>query len=71
VTILSAATDLVATTVLVEGNVVDIRATTQNAVSGNANVTSRTPGFGEPCNLPGLPTPTGTQTALQACQAIP
>jgi DNA-binding beta-propeller fold protein YncE len=71
VTILSAATDLVDTTVLVQGNVLDIRTTTQNGISGNGNVTSRTPGFGEPCNMPGLPTPTGTQTALQACQAIP
>jgi len=71
VTILSTTTDLVDTTVLVQGNVVDLRVTTQNAVSGNSNVTSRTPGHGQPCNLPGIPTPTGTQTALQACQAIP
>jgi DNA-binding beta-propeller fold protein YncE len=71
VTILSTTTDLVDTTVLVQGNVVDLRVTTQNAVSGNSNVTSRTPGYGQPCNLPGIPTPTGTQTALQACQAIP
>jgi DNA-binding beta-propeller fold protein YncE len=71
VTILSVATDLVDTTVLVQGNVLDVRTTTQNGISGNANVTSRTPGYGEPCNLPGLPTPTGTQTALQACQAVP
>jgi DNA-binding beta-propeller fold protein YncE len=71
VTILSVATDLVDTTVLVEGNVVDVRVTTQNAVNGNANVTSRTPGYGQPCNLPGIPPPTGSQTPLQACQAIP
>jgi DNA-binding beta-propeller fold protein YncE len=71
VTIISVTTDLVDTTVLVQGNVVDVRTTTQNAVSGNANVTSRTPGYGQPCNLPGIPTPTGTQTPLQACQAIP
>ncbi len=71
VTILSVATDLVDTTVLVQGNVLDIRTTTQNGISGNANVTSRTPGYGQPCNMPGLPTPTGTQTPLQACQAIP
>ncbi len=68
--------DLVDTTILVEGNIVDVRVSTQNGVSGNANVSSRTPGFGEPCNLPptpGNPTPapTGTQTALQACRAIP
>jgi len=71
VTIISTVNDLVDTTVLVEGNVLDVRATTQNAISGNSNVTSRTPGFGEPCNLPGLPTPTGTQTPIQACQAVP
>jgi DNA-binding beta-propeller fold protein YncE len=71
VTILSVATDLVDTTVLVQGNVVDVRTTTQNGISGNSNVTSRTPGYGEPCNMPGLPTPMGGQTALQACQAIP
>ena len=65
VTILSTSTDLVDTTVLVEGNVVDVRATTQNAVAGNSNVTSRTPGYGQPCNLPGAP------TTLQACQATP
>lgn len=71
VTILSTTTDLVDTTVLVQGNVLDIRTTTQNGIAGNANVTSRTPGYGQPCTLPGLPTPTGTQTALQACQTVP
>ena len=71
VTILAVATDLVDTTVLVQGNVVDVRVTTQNGISGNANVTSRIPGYGQPCNLPGIPAPTGTQTALQACQALP
>ena len=68
--------DLVDTTILVEGNVVDVRVSTQNGVSGNSNVASRTPGYGEPCNMPptpGNPTPapTGTQTPLQACRAIP
>ncbi len=71
VTILSTTTDLVDTTVLVQGNVVDLRATTQNGTSGNPNVTSRTPGYGQPCNVPGIPVPTGTQTPLQACQKIP
>jgi len=45
-------TDQVDTTILIEGNVVDARVTTQNGVSGNANVTSRVPGYGQPCNLP-------------------
>jgi YVTN family beta-propeller protein len=70
-TILQTTSDLVDTTVLLKGNVVDVRTTTQNGNRGNTNVTSRVPGFGEPCNLPGIPTPTGTQTALQACQAMP
>jgi DNA-binding beta-propeller fold protein YncE len=64
-------TDQVDTTILVEGNVVDARVTTQNGSSGNSNFTSRVPGYGQPCNLPGVPTPTATQTLLQACQAIP
>lgn len=52
ITIISTLNDLVDTTVLVEGNVVDVRVSTENGASGNANVTSRAPGWGEPCNLP-------------------
>ncbi len=70
-TILQTTSDLVDTTVLVQGNVVDVRATTQNGTGGNADYVSRVPGYGQPCNLPGVPTPTGTQTVLEACQAIP
>ena len=70
-TILQTTSDLVDTTVLLPGNLVDVRTTTQNGNRGNANTTSRVPGYGEPCNLPGIPTPTGTQTLLQACQAMP
>jgi DNA-binding beta-propeller fold protein YncE len=75
-TILRTDLDLVDTTVLVEGNVVDVRVTTQNGSQGNVNTVSRVPGFGQPCNLPPTatnPTPpvTGTQTLLQACQAQP
>jgi hypothetical protein len=40
------------TAVLVEGNILDVRVSTQNAVSGNANATSRKPGYGQPCYLP-------------------
>lgn len=68
--------DIVDTTVLVEGNIVDVRVSTQNASSGNSNSVSRVPGYGQPCNLPPTPAhptpaPTGKQTLLQACQAIP
>jgi DNA-binding beta-propeller fold protein YncE len=68
--------DIVDTTILAEGNIVDVRVTTQSGTSGNSNVTSRVPGYGQPCNLPPTasnltPAPTGTQTLLQACQALP
>lgn len=75
-TILRTDLDIVDTTILVEGNIVDVRATTQNGTTGNSNTTSRVPGYGEPCYLPPTPSnptpaPTGTQTLLQACQALP
>jgi len=75
-TIIRTDLDLVDTTVLIEGNIVDVRVTTQNGSQGNTNITSRIPGYGEPCNLPpttGNPTPAPTigQTPLQACQAQP
>lgn len=52
VTIISTENDQVDTTVLVQGDVVDVRVNTQSGAGGNANVTSRAPGWGEPCNLP-------------------
>ncbi len=52
ITILETETDLVDTTVLLQGNTVDVRTTNQNGVSGNNNYTSRLPGYGQPCNLP-------------------
>jgi DNA-binding beta-propeller fold protein YncE len=59
-------TDQIDTTLLVEGTVVDLRVTTQNGTSGNANFTSRIPGYGQPCNLPGA-----SQTvSIAKCQAI-
>jgi YVTN family beta-propeller protein len=52
-TIIRTDQDIVDATVLVQGNIMDVRVSTQNAVSGNANNTSRKPGFGQPCYLPG------------------
>jgi hypothetical protein len=60
-------TDLIDTTILLEGNVVDVRTTTQNGSSGNNNYSSRVPGYGQPCNLPG----SASLVSLTACQAIP
>jgi DNA-binding beta-propeller fold protein YncE len=72
-TILATLTDLVDTTVLVEGNVLDVRTTTQNGSTGNNNFISRTGGHGQPCNLPpALMTSTyGANYTLAQCQAIP
>jgi hypothetical protein len=72
-TILRTDLDIVDTTVLVEGNIVDVRVTTQTGTSGNSDVLSRRPGFGQPCYLPPSlePAPTGTQTALQVCRTLP
>lgn len=64
-TILRTDLDIVDTTILVEGNVVDVRVTTQNGSSGNANTASRRPGYGQPCYLP------GTATSLAACRTQP
>jgi hypothetical protein len=61
-------TDLIDTTVLVEGTVVDVRTTSQTANGGgNNNYSSRVPGYGQPCNLPG----SASLVSLTACQATP
>jgi DNA-binding beta-propeller fold protein YncE len=58
--------DSVSAAPTVQGNIVDVRVQAQNGISGNANNESRTPGYGQPCNLPGT-----TYTAsLSSCQAV-
>jgi DNA-binding beta-propeller fold protein YncE len=59
--------DVVDTTLLLQGNVVDVRVSTQNGTSGNNNNVSRAPGYGQPCNLPGA----ASTASLAACQALP
>ena len=58
--------DILDTTVLVEGNIVDVRVTTQTGTSGNANTTSRRPGYGQPCYLPST-----AATTLDVCRTLP
>jgi YVTN family beta-propeller protein len=70
-TIIGTNQDIVDTTVLVEGNIVDVRVSTQNAVSGNSNNTSRRPGHGQPCYLPPSLLPTDSTLTLAACQTLP
>ena len=80
-TIVETETDLIDTTILTEGNVVDVRTSTQNGgsqtvatYSGSMNISnieysSRVPGWGQPCYLPPAALP-ATYT-LQQCQAVP
>jgi YVTN family beta-propeller protein len=44
--------DIIDAAVLIQGNIVDVRTSTQDGNRGNFNVVSRKPGFGQPCNLP-------------------
>ena len=59
--------DIIDTTILLEGNIVDVRVSTQNGSSGNNDNVSRIPGYGQPCNLPG----TASTASLAACQKQP
>lgn len=71
-TILRTDLDIVDTTVLMEGNIVDVRTSTQNGTSGNSVTASRLPGYGQPCNLPpACYTSSNTTLNLQNCQAQP
>jgi DNA-binding beta-propeller fold protein YncE len=62
--------DIIDTNVLVQGNIMDVRVSTQNGQQGNSNVLSRKPGFGEPCYLPPTILPTSSLT-LKACSTMP
>ncbi len=66
-TILRTDLDIVDTTVLVEGNIVDVRVTTQTGSSGNSNTLSRRPGYGQPCYLPGA----SNSGTLADCRLLP
>ncbi len=57
-------TDQVDTTVLVEGLPIDLRVTSQNGSPGNPDYSSRVPGYGQPCYLPG----SAPLASLTACQ---
>jgi DNA-binding beta-propeller fold protein YncE len=72
-TILRTDQDIVDTTILLEGDIVDVRVTTQDGSKGNSNVLSRIPGYGQPCNLPpGVMTTTyGASYTLAQCQKQP
>lgn len=64
-TILRTDQDIVDTTVLVQGNVVDVRVAGQNGTNGNVNIMSRRPGAGTPCYLPGA----AATASVDSCQS--
>lgn len=66
-TIIRTDQDIVDTTVLVQGNIIDVRANTQNASQGNMIVTNRKPGYGQPCYLPGA----SNSASYQLCTTLP
>ncbi len=68
-TIIRTDLDVPDTTVLVPGNIVDVRVSSQNGTSGNSNNVSRLPGGGQPCNLP--PSLMPATYTLEDCQRIP
>ncbi len=72
VTIIRTDQDIIDTTVLVQGNIVDIRTSNQNGSQGNAIVVSRKPGYGQPCYLPPtLLSPAAIATNPSACSKLP
>lgn len=66
-------TDIVDTTILVQGDIVDVRVKTQDGTSGNSNNVSRVPGYGQPCNLPPalMVSTYGPNYTIQNCQKQP
>ena len=66
-TIIRTDQDIVDTTVLVEGNIVDVRVSSQATSGGNSNDTSRRPGGGQPCYLPG----SASAASFGLCSTLP
>lgn len=63
--------DVVDTAILVEGNIVDVRVTTQTGSSGNSLYSSRTPGYGQPCSMPPSTTNPNASLTLTTCRQVP
>ena len=71
-TIIRTDQDIIDATVLVPGNIVDVRASNQNGSTGNAIVASRRPGYGQPCYLPpSLLSPSTLSGNPGACSMLP
>jgi YVTN family beta-propeller protein len=62
VTIIRTDQDIIDTTVLVQGNAIDVRTTSPDATTSNTNLISRLPGAGQPCFLPPSVVPAASLT---------
>jgi YVTN family beta-propeller protein len=72
-TIIRTDQDIVDTTILVTGHIVDVRVSSQNGSGGNSNNQTRVPGYGQPCNLPPtvMASKYGANYTLANCQTQP
>jgi YVTN family beta-propeller protein len=69
VTIIRTDQDIIDTTVLVQGNTVDLRVTSPDTSATNPNLVSRLPGAGQPCFLPPSAFTSTTPLTLANCKA--
>lgn len=65
------ASDQIVNAIPVEGNIVDVRVSSQTGSSGNSLYSSRTPGYGQPCALPPGSAKLASPLTLDSCQQIP
>jgi hypothetical protein len=70
-TIIRTDQDIVDTTVLVQGDILDVRVTSYNTSGSNINTVSRVPGTGQPCYLPPGDSRLSTPLTLASCQTLP
>lgn len=63
--------DIVDTTVLVQGNILDVRVNSIDGSGSNNNTVSRKPGVGQPCYLAPNDSRMTTAPDLETCQTLP
>jgi YVTN family beta-propeller protein len=69
VTIIRTDQDIIDTTILTQGDALDVRVSSPDTSSANANLTSRLPGAGQPCFLPPSTFTSAAPLTLANCQA--
>ena len=70
ITVIRTDQDIISTTVLVQGNTLDVRTNSPDATSSNLNIVSRLPGAGQPCYLPAsVIAAAGAPITIKNCRA--